>query len=466
MYTKFVIIHILSVTYHLNVYNFIDVLRKTLIIAGPNFDREEGLRTGPAAPSIQCWSSNFSYIMASAEQLKENGPLADLRVIEMGVLLAGPFCGQLLGDYGAEIIKIEQPGVGDPMRDWGQEKPHGKSLWWPVIARNKKSITLNAREPDGQKIIKDLVKEADILVENFRPGTMERWNLGYDELAKINPGLIMVRVTGFGQTGPYAPQAGYGSIGEAMGGLRYIIGEPDRAPSRAGISIGDALAATFGTLGALTALHARETTGRGQVVDSAIYEAVFGMMESLIPEYQHGGYIRERTGSILPNVAPANAYPTSDGEYLIAANQDTVFRRLAEAMGKPELAEDSRYATHGARGEVQNELDSLIAEWTKTMTSAQLRAVLNRHGVPNGKIYTAPDMLEDDHFAARDAIVSIPHRLFDEIKMQNVFPKMSDTQGRVKWAGPELGEHNEEIYRGLLGYDDTRIRKLQEAGVI
>ncbi len=404
--------------------------------------------------------------MATAEQLKTDGPLAGLRVIEMGALLAGPFCGQLLGDYGAEIIKIEQPKVGDPMRDWGQEKPHGKSLWWPVVARNKKSITLNAREAEGQEIIKQLVAQADIIIENFRPGTMERWNLGYEALAEINPRLIMVRVTGFGQTGPYAPQAGYGSIGEAMGGLRYIIGEPDRAPSRAGISIGDALAATFGALGALTALHARQTTGCGQVVDSAIYEAVFSMMESLIPEYQHGGYIRERTGSILPNVAPANAYPTQDGQYLIAANQDTVFKRLAAAMDRPELAEDKRYATHSARGELQQELDELVAQWTRTMTSDELRDRLNEHGVPNGRIYTAPDMLEDVHFAARDAIVSVPHPLFGEIKMQNVFPKMSETQGKVRWAGPELGQHNNEIYAGLLGLGEERIAELKEKGII
>ena len=404
--------------------------------------------------------------MATAEQLRAKGPLADLCVIEMGVLLAGPFCGQLLGDYGAEVIKIEQPVVGDPMRDWGQEKSHGKSLWWPVVARNKKSITLNAREAEGQDIIKKLVAEADIIIENFRPGTMERWHLGYEELARINPRIIMVRVTGFGQTGPYAPQAGYGSIGEAMGGLRYIVGEPDRAPSRIGISIGDALAATFGTLGALTALHARETTGRGQVVDSAIYEAVFSMMESLIPEYQHGAYIRERSGSILPNVAPANAYPTKDGEYLIAANQDTVFKRLATAMDRPELAEDERYATHGARGEVQKELDKLVSEWTRKMTSKELRDKLNEHAVPNGKIYTAPDMLEDVHFAARNAITSVPHSLLGDIKMQNVFPKMSETQGKVRWAGPELGQHNDEIYAGLLQLDNKKIAELKEKGII
>jgi formyl-CoA transferase len=404
--------------------------------------------------------------MESTGQPENTGPLADLRVIEMGVLLAGPFCGQLLGDYGAEVIKIEQPGSGDPMREWGQEKAHGKSLWWPVIARNKKSITLNAREPEGQDLVRRLAAHADILIENFRPGTLERWGLDYETLSRVNPRLIMVRVTGFGQTGPYAPQAGYGSIGEAMGGLRYVIGEPDRPPSRAGISIGDALAATFGTLGALSALHARERTGRGQVVDSAIYEAVLAMMESLIPEYQHAGYIRERTGSVLPNVAPANAYPTKDGEHLIAANQDTVFRRLAEAMGRPELARDERFATHAARGRHQQELDLIVADWTRTLTSEELRAKMNDHGVPNGRIYRAPDMLADPHFAARDAIVELPHRMFGSLKMQNVFPKFSGTPPRVRWCGPELGEHNDEVYRGLLGLSAEEIRGLESRGVI
>jgi len=401
-----------------------------------------------------------------AEKLINKGALADIRVIEMGVLLAGPFCGQLLGDQGAEIIKIEQPGAGDPMRDWGQEKHHGKSLWWPVVARNKKSITLNAREPEGQRIVKDLIAQSDVLIENFRPGTMERWGLGYDTLSEINPGLIMVRVTGFGQTGPYAPQAGYGAIGEAMGGLRHIVGDPDSPPSRVGVSIGDALAATHACLGALCALHARETTGRGQVVDSAIYEAVLAMMESLVSEYQHGGYIRQRHGSILPNIAPSNAYPCRDGDYLIAANQDTVFKRLATAMGRSELAEDARYATHSARGQHQQELDELISEWTKTFDSTQLRELLNEHGVPNGKIYTAPDMLEDEHFAAREAIVSIAHEKLGDIKMQNVVPKMSATPGRIKWPGPELGQHNEEVYEKLLGMNKETIERLKEKGII
>ncbi|MGI9229535.1 MAG: CaiB/BaiF CoA transferase family protein, partial [Gammaproteobacteria bacterium] len=365
--------------------------------------------------------------MNKADKFKQLGPLADIRVIEMGVLLAGPFCGQLLGDMGAEVIKIEQPGVGDPMREWGQEKAGGESLWWPVVGRNKKSITLNAREPEGQQIIKQLIAEADILIENFRPGTMERWNLGYEDLADINPRLIMVRVTGFGQTGPYAGQAGYGSIGEAMGGLRYVVGDPEKPPSRMGISIGDELAACYACMGTLSALHARETTGRGQVIDSAIYEAVFAMMESLVTEYQIGGYVRERTGSILPNVAPSNAYPTKDGDYLVAANQDTVFKRFAEAIGHPEMAQDERYATHTARGERQQELDDMITKWTRTMTAAELRDKMNEYGIPNGKIYTAADMLKDEHFAAREAIITVQDKKFGELKMQNVFPRMSAT---------------------------------------
>ena len=389
--------------------------------------------------------------MVTTSDLKKQGPLSDIRVIEMGALLAGPFCGQLFGDFGAEVIKIEQPGSGDPMREWGQEKVHGLPLWWPVIARNKKSITLNAREPEGQEIIKQLVAKSDVLVENFRPGTMERWNLGYEELSRVNPGLVMIRVTGFGQTGPYSSLPGYGAIGEAMGGLRYIVGYPSLPPSRVGISIGDSLAALFGTMGGLIALHARQTSGRGQVVDSAIYEAVLAMMESLIPEYQKTGYIRERSGPILPKIAPTNVYPTKDGEYLIAANQNTVFKRLAQAMGRPELSEDERYA---------------ISEWTKTMTSAELREQLNKHSVPNGKIYRAPDMLEDIHFKAREAIVSIQHPAFDQLKMHNVFPKLSEMPGKVKWGGPELGQHNDEIYKGLLNIDEKTISTLTEKGII
>lgn len=405
--------------------------------------------------------------MSATEAKEKFGPLSDLRVIEMGQLLAGPFCGQLLADFGAEVIKCEQPGTGDPMREWGREKAHGKSLWWPVVGRNKKSITLNLRTEEGQDIVRQLVEKSDILVENFRPGTMERWNLAYDELSRINPRLVMVRVSGFGQTGPYAQRAGFGAIGEAMGGLRYVVGDPDGAPARTGISIGDSLAATYAALGCLMAVHARERTGRGQVVDSAIYEAVLAMMESLVTEYDQTGYIRERTGPILPNVAPSNVYPAADGQMvLIAANQDTVFKRLAQAMNRPELAEDERYATHSARGKRQKELDDLIASWSRTHDADSLLDLMNRHGIPAGRIYRAPEMLNDPHFKAREMIIEVPHPEFGRLRMQNVAPRLSATPGAVKTSGPDLGQHNEEIYGTLLGIGANRLAELRSNGVI
>jgi formyl-CoA transferase len=395
------------------------------------------------------------------------GPLDDVRVVEMGQLLAGPFCGQLLADFGAEVIKLEDPAKGDPMRQWGREKPHGLSLWWPVIARNKKSVTLNLRHPEGQALARRLLEEADVLVENFRPGTLERWGLGYDALAERNPGLVLVRVTGFGQDGPYAPRAGYGSIGEAMGGLRYVTGDPSTPPSRSGISIGDSLAGTFAALGTMLALHARGRSGRGQVVDSAIYEAVLAMMESLVTEYQVAGYTRERTGAILPNVAPSNVYPTADGQLvLVAANQDTVFRRLAGVMGQPGLADDPRYASHSARGEHQEELDGLIAGWTATLGADRLLHVLEEVGVPAGRIYRAADMLADPHYLARQAIVRLVDPELGEIAMQNVAPRLSATPGRVVWPGPALGRHNQEVYQGLLGLPDEEVERLADQGVI
>lgn len=395
------------------------------------------------------------------------GPLSDLRAIEMGQLLAGPFCGQLLADFGAEVIKIEAPDVGDPMRQWGREKPHGKSLWWPVVARNKKSVTLNLRTAEGQQIVRDLVKESDILIENFRPGTMERWNLSYEELSEINPKLVMVRVTGFGQSGPYSSRAGYGAIGEAMGGLRYVVGDPSTQPSRMGISIGDELAAVHACMGAMFAIHARERTGRGQIVDSAIYEAVLNMMESLVTEYDVAGYVRERTGAILPNVSPSNVFDTADGKLLlIAANQDTVFKRLAQAMGRSDLAEDERYATHGARGAHQAELDNLINDWTKTIPLDDLEARMNEYGVPCGLIYKAEDMMQDEHFKAREALVKVDHPDFGPITMQNVAPRLSETPGKVRHVGPALGEHNSYVFGQILGISDDQQASLRDAGII
>ena len=395
---------------------------------------------------------------------QRQGALKDVRLIELGQLIAGPFCGQLMANMGADVIKVEPPGKGDPMRVWGRgEYP----LWWTVCARNKRCVTANLRVEAGQDLVRQLVREADILLENFRPGTMERWGLGYDELRKINPGLIMVRVSGYGQTGPYAERAGYAAVGEAMGGMRYLAGWPDRPPSRAGISIGDSLAATFACLGALAALHHRDRTGEGQVVDSSIYESVLNVMESTIPEYVISDYIRERSGSALPNVAPSNLYECKDGSFLIAANQDTVFTRLCEAMGKPELATDERYSTHTARGDHQEELDGIIEAWTRTRTVDEVDGLMQKFGVPAGKIYRAPEMLADPHFKAREAIVDVESERFPGLKMQNIFPLLSKTPGKIRWPGPEkLGEHNAEVYGELLGLDEAALADLAEQGVI
>lgn len=394
------------------------------------------------------------------------GALSGVRVLELGTLLAGPFCGQLLGDHGAEVVKIEPPGQGDPMRVWGRQKPGDPSLWWPVIARNKKAITLDLRQSEGQALLLELAAKADFLLENFRPGTLEKWNLGWDRLHAVNPRLIMIRVSGYGQTGPYAHRAGFGAIGEAMGGLRYIVGDPGSPPARVGISIGDSLAATFACIGALAALHHRERTGLGQVVDSAIYEAVLNMMESLVTDYDRTGYIRERTGAVLPNVAPSNVYPARDGLVLIAANHDTVFRRFCEAMGEPDLAADARYANHQARGAHQQELDERISRWTAGRTTAELLELMDRSGVPAGQIYRAPEMLADPHFAARQAIVEVQHPQFGTLRMQNVAPKLSATPGGIRSPSPELGEHNDEIYLRLLGLPRTRYDALKAARVI
>jgi formyl-CoA transferase len=396
-----------------------------------------------------------------------HGALSDLRVVELGTLIAGPFCGQLLGDMGAEVIKIEAPNIGDPMRHWGRLDAEGASLWWPVISRNKKSITLDLRRPEGQQLLKELAANTDFLLENFRPGTMEKWGLDYETLSAVNPRLIMIRVSGYGQTGPYAHRAGFGAIGEAMGGLRYVVGDPSTPPSRMGISIGDSLAATFACVGALCALHHREKTGRGQVVDAAIYESVLNMMESLVTEYDKTGYIRERTGAILPNIAPSNVYPTRDGGLVvIGANQDTVFRRLAEAMGRPELGAEPDFADHLARGRSQRKLDELIGAWTATLSTHELLELMDRFGVPAGLIYRAPDMLEDPQFAAREAIVTIRHPTMGALKMQNVAPKLSRTPGTIRSSAPALGADNDAVYRDLLALSPQRYAALRRDGVI
>lgn len=392
------------------------------------------------------------------------GPLTDVRLIELGQLIAGPFCGQLMADMGADVIKVEPPGSGDPMREWGRgDYP----LWWTVCARNKRCVTANLREPEGQELVRKLVAKSDMLLENFRPGTMERWGLGYEELSAINPALIMIRVSGYGQTGPYSSRAGYASIGEAMGGLRYLCGDPDRQPSRTGISLGDSLAATYACMGALAALHHRDLTGEGQVIDASIYESVLGVMEATIPEYTVSEHIRERSGATLPNVAPSNIYDCADGMFLIAANQDTVFARLCEAIGQPELSSDERFSTHTARGKNMKELDKIINDWSKSRSVADVATLMEKHAVPAGKIFRAPEMLADPQFVARESIVDVPTERWPNLKMQNVFPKMSKTQGEIRWPGPEtLGAHNQEVYEKLLGLDKKQLKALQVKSII
>ena len=392
------------------------------------------------------------------------GPLTDLRVIEMGQLIAGPFCGQLFADMGADVIKVEPPGKGDPMRTWGRE---GYPLWWKVCARNKRCITANLRETEGQNIIKQLVKEADFVLENFRPGTMEKWDLGYEDLKKINPKIIMIRVSGYGQTGPYSKRPGYASVGEAMGGVRYLMGDPDRKPSRAGISLGDTLAATYATVGALAALHHREKTGEGQVIDASIYESVLTVMESLVAEYTVEGYTRERSGSILPAIAPSNIYNGTDGMVIIAANQDTVFARLSDAIAMPELKDNPRYATHVARGANQTELDEIIQDWANDKAIGDIEDLMIKHAVPVGKVYRAKEMIEDPHYAAREALIDVDSETYGSVKMQNVFPKMSKTQGEVRWGGPEkLGSHTEEVLTELLDLSPAQIQKLRASQIV
>lgn len=405
--------------------------------------------------------------MTDADVSKPEGPLADLRVIEMGTLIAGPFCGQILGDFGAEVIKLEDPKVGDPMRQWGRSLPKGQSPWWPVIGRNKKSVGLDLRTPEGQEIARALIASADVVVENFRPGAMEKWGLSYESLSAENPGLVMARVSGFGQTGPYAERAGYGLIGEAMGGLRYVTGEPDRPPARAGISIGDSLAAMHATMGVLMALHARERSGRGQVIDAALFESVLAVMENLVTEYDLTGYVRERSGSVLPGIAPSNAYPCAGGELiLIGGNGDTVFARLCEAMDQPDLIKDPKFVDHAARGRNQAELDAIIGAWTATQSLEGLLALLEARGVPASRVFRAPDMLEDPQYLAREAIVELPHPVFGQVKMQNAFPKLSATPGRVRWPGPALGEHTDAVLRDVAGCTPQRIAALRAKGVI
>ena len=376
---------------------------------------------------------------------ERRGPLAGVRVLELGNFIAGPFAGQLLGDYGADVIKVEPPDDGDPMRHWGLTRD-GEGLWWPSIARNKRSVVADLREDEGRRFAQQIAASADIIVENFRPGRLADWGLDYGSVKATNPGVIMVHVSGFGQTGPRASEAGFGSIGEAVGGIRHTTGDPDRPPARCGVSLGDSLAAMFAVIGALAALEERHRSGEGQEVDVAIYEAVAALMESSMADYELGGVLRGRSGGTLPGVAPANAYRTDDGsDVLIAGNADSVFRRLCDVMGRPELASDPRFATHGARGAHAVDLDAIVTTWTNTLDADTLLARLAANAVPAGRVYTAADMLTDPHYAARNMVLRAKARAGFEVPMTGVVPRFSRTPGAVVDVGPELGEHTDVI---------------------
>jgi formyl-CoA transferase len=413
------------------------------------------------------------------EKQVSSGPLAGIKVLELGTLIAGPFCSRMLAEFGAEVIKIEAPDGGDPIRQWRVLKD-GTSLWWYVQSRNKKSVTLNMKDPRGQEIARKLALDADVIIENYRPGVLEKWNIGYEQLKADNPATIMVRLSGYGQTGPMKDLPGFGAIGESMGGMRYVSGHPDRPPVRIGISIGDSLAALHGVIGALMALRHRDATGgrwngkrgadcvagQGQMVDVALYEAVFNMMESLVPEYDFANVVRERTGGALPGIVPSNTYTTKDGaNVVIAGNGDAIFKRLMLAIGRDDMANDPQLARNDGRVPRTADIDNAIQAWCDTQTIEEALAVLKAADVPVGKIYSVRDMLTDPQFLARRMFEQHAFKDGTPIKLPAITPKLSETPGETKWLGPELGEHNREVLASL-GYGDADIARLREERVI
>ncbi|MGE5652464.1 CaiB/BaiF CoA-transferase family protein [Noviherbaspirillum sp. UKPF54] len=410
---------------------------------------------------------------------KSSGPLAGIKVLELGTLIAGPFCSRMLAEFGADVIKIEAPDGGDPIRQWRVLKD-GTSLWWSVQSRNKKSVTLNMKDPRGQDIAKRLALDADIVIENYRPGVLEKWGVGYEDLRKINPATIMVRLSGYGQTGPMKDLPGFGAIGESMGGLRYVSGHPDRPPVRIGISIGDSLAALHGVIGAMMALRHRDVTGgrwngktgaecvagQGQMVDVALYEAVFNMMESMVPEYDYAGVVRARTGGALPGIVPSNTYTTKEGENIvIAGNGDAIFKRLMSAIGRDDMANDPQLARNDGRVPRTEEIDGAIQAWCDTKHIDEALAILKAADVPVGKIYSVRDMMSDPQFLARRMIEQHAFSDGTPLKLPAITPKLSETPGETRWLGPALGEHNDVVLRAL-GFDDAHIAQLKNERVI
>lgn len=404
----------------------------------------------------------------SQEENKKK-PLAGMRVIELGQLLAGPFCGRILAEFGAEVIKIEPPEKGDPLRVWRVLAEETKtSLWWYVQSRNKKSVTLDLNNPQAADIVKKLAAQADVVLENFKPGAMEKWGLGWEELKAINPRLIMTRISGWGQSGPYRDKPGYGSIGEAMGGIRYITGYPDLPPTRTGISLGDSLAGMWGAIGTMIALYNRDLRGgEGQVVDVALNEAVFALMESMLPEYSKFGIVRERTGSKLPGISPSNTYQCKDGKWIvIGGNGDSIFKRFMKAIGREDMANDPRFGNNNDRVRHDDILDEVISGWTAQFTYQEVYEKLDAAGVPVGPMYSIADIAQDPHFLARNMIQEAQIPGVGMLKIPGIIPQLSETPGETEWIGPVLGAHNKEIYSSLLGIDEKQLQEWEQSGLI
>jgi formyl-CoA transferase len=393
-----------------------------------------------------------------------SGPLTGIRVLELGSLVAGPFCGKTLADFGAEVVKIEPPGEGDPLRKWRRLR-NGTSLWWQVQSRNKKSVTCDLRKPEGQAIVRRLAREAHVVVENFRAGALEKWDLGWDVLSRENPKLVLVRISGYGQTGPYRARPGFAAIAEGMAGFRYITGFPDRPPARPNLSIGDTIASLHGVIGALLAIHHVRNGGEGQVIDVALYEAMFNCMESLLPEYAAGGYVRERSGSTLPGIAPSNLYPCKDGYVLIAGNADSLYQRLMTAIGRADLRDDPALARNDGRAAQMQRIDEAISQWTSQRTLEEALKEMERAEVPAGRIYSAADIAADPHFAARGMIQEVIAGDGEPLKVPGVVPKLSATPGAIRSAAPKLGEHTEAVLT-QIGYGAAEIEELRKKRIV
>ena len=391
-------------------------------------------------------------------------PLAQLKVIEMGQLIAGPFAAKTLADFGADVIKIEPPKVGDALRKWRLLKD-GTSVWWQVQSRNKRSLSLDLKQAEAQEIVRTLIKEADVLIENFRPGTLEGWGLDPEKLLELNPKLIVLRISGYGQTGPYRDKPGFGVVAEAMGGLRHLTAEPGRVPVRVGISIGDTLASLHGVIGILLALQERHKSGQGQIIDIALYEAVFNCMESLLPEYSAFGEVRQAAGSALPGIAPTNAYLCADGGYvLVAGNGDSIFKRLMTAIGRDDLGNDPQLENNDGRVKRVAELDQAIGQWAKTVSTDKALEILDSVAVPAGRIYTVADIANDPHYKARENIQSIQMRDGSTLAVPGVIPKLSRTPGTIKTLAPDIGQNTDEILRSI-GLSELQVASLKERGV-